>query len=148
MSAFTPLLELVFKRNSTDPELDELGEAVLEGLQLLGFVNNALAGKRRDNLSPLYAKTMSKGQDPSSEWLYGGDLVETTKKCEASKRIGEKVLKRKPLNPQQRGRGANMKRFRHPFPVMIGQPVRRLFFQGQMGQFRFPGPQAFAQFPQ
>ena len=145
MGAFIPVLELVFQRKSTDPELDMLGEGVLEGLQLLAYANNAVGTKRKDylkpHLAPTYAKTMSRGQTESSEWLYGGNLVETTKQCEAAKKIGEKVMKRKQQFPA-RGRGTyDNKRFRQPMqPAMMQLPIRPF----QWGNPRFPGPQTFA----
>ena len=148
MGAFIPVLELVFQRKTADPELDKLGEGVLEGLQLLAHANNAVGAKRRDylkpHLAPTYAKTMSKGQAESPDWLYGGNLVETAKQCEAAKKIGEKVLKRKPQFPA-RGRGTfEGKRFRQPMQSAMMQLPVRPYQAFQWGNPRFPGPQTFA----
>ena len=150
MAAFAPILGLVFDRKDTDPELDELGQNIVEGFQLLALANNALVSKRRDmlkpHLAPIYAKVMSKGQEDSTEWLYGGNLVETTKQCEVAKRIGEKVVKRKQQFPL-RGKFQPTKRFKAPFPAMMlpTQPMLRAFNPFQMGQVRFPNPQMMQQ---
>ena len=150
MSAFAPLLDIASKRGDNDKELDDLGGNLLEAFQLLAHSHNALSTRRREalkpHLSPLYAKAMSKGQLSNQEWLYGGDLAETTKTCETAKKIAEKVLKRKPLPPQGR-RGMGQKRFR---PAQGGLPPT--FFRGfnpyQVQQVRFNAPSTFPQFPQ
>ena len=145
MSAFSPVLELVFRRKADDPELDDLGENIMEGMQLLAYATNALAGKRRDLLKPLltpvYARAMSKGHE-DSEWLYGGDLAETTKQCELVKKLGEKVLKRKPF-PPNRGRGGFQKRFRPAFGQFNAQPAFRPANPMQVANLRFNAPQMF-----
>ena len=151
MTAITPVLNLVFQRKASDPELDMIGENVTDGLKLIAHVSNALSGKRRDliklNIAPIYARTLTKSQEESSEWLFGGDLVEVTKQCEVSKRIGEKVMKRKTV-PQLRGKPQQFKRFKAPFPATFA-PTFRAFNPFQMNQVRFPVPQGFAQgFPQ
>ena len=157
MAAFAPVVELAFKRKDSDAELDELGDNLLDGLKLLAFANNAMLTRRREVLKPhlaaTYAKAMTKGQETSTDWLYGGDLVETTKQCEASRRIGEKVLKRNLAQQQQKARGANQKKFRPNFPATMAQgyPLVRAFNPFQGPQFRFPTPQnypGFQQFPQ
>ena len=152
MAAIAPVLDLVFQRKMDDPELDNLGTNVMNGLQLMAFASNAVAMKRREmlkpHLSPLYAKAMTKTQEESVEWLYGGDLSETTKQCETAKRISDKVLKRKqPFYP----RGGRGKRFRQPFspPSASGFPMLRGFnpmpvrFQTPqyVQQQQFPSPQ-------
>ena len=145
MTAITPLLDLVFKRKANDPELDEPGGNVMDSLKLMAFANSAIAGKRREllkpNIAPIYARTLAKGQEESSEWLLGGDLVELTKKCEVSKRIAEKVVKRKP-QVQPRNRVPPFKKFRAPFPANFGP---RVFNPFQMNQIRFPAPMGFPQ---
>ena len=158
MSALTPVLELAFTRDRADAELCGLGANVVDGLQLLSYVNNALLTRRRELLKPhldqTYAKSMTKAHNPDSDWLYGGDLVETTKQCEAAKKIAEKVLKRKQQQQQQRGRGGQNKRFRAPFgglpfPAAVHMP--RAFNGFQVPQFRAPFQpqmmQGFQQYP-
>ena len=92
MSAFAPVLDLVFLRKQKDKELDKLGEGVMHGLQLLGQVHSALSSRRRENLktqlSPVYARAICKHTEGENEWLYGGNLEETTKQCEVAKKIG------------------------------------------------------------
>ena len=149
MAAFTPVVELAFRRKNADVDLDGLGDNLFDGLKLLAFANNAVATRRREVLKPhlatTYAKAMTKGQEASPDWLYGGDLVETTKQCEASRRIGEKLLKRKMVQQQQKARGANQRKFRPNFPPMMTQgfPMVRAFNPFQGPQFRFPAPQGF-----
>ena len=147
LAALAPVFDLTLARAKTggDQELVDMGRNVLDSLHLLAYAHNSLSTRRKETLkpvlSPIYAKVMGKGQDLTQEWLYGGDLVETTKQCEAAKKVSDKVLKRKQfVRPQQQ-----QKRFRTPF---IQQQVLRPFmpYQGQ-GHIRFPAPQAFAQFP-
>ena len=142
MAAFTPALDLTMARKG-DSEVRKLGKGVMDGLQLLAFTHNTLAAKRREmlrpQLAPVYAKVMTKTNDVESEWLYGGDLAETTKQAETAKKIGEKVMKRKiPFQPR-----AQPKRFKAPFPANFG-PVMRPYtpaFQGFQQPLRFPNPQ-------
>ena len=142
MAAIAPVLDLVFQRKLDDPELDALGTNVMNGLQLMAFASNSIAGKRRDllkpHLAPIYAKVMTKAQEESVDWLYGGDLTETTKQCETAKKIGEKVIKRKqPF--QGRGRG---RRFKPLYNTPTTYPMMRAFNPVQV---RFPAPQQFVQ---
>ena len=160
MAAFAPVMDLVFKRSKekSDDELDKLGLGVVDGFKVLAQVHNAISGRRREmlkpQLSPAYARAMSRAPElVSQEWLYGGNLEETTKQCEVSKRIAEKVIgKRKPQ--QTRGQNNN-KRFRPqnhqpaPFPAQFSTPTPMLRaynpFQFQHQQ-RFPTPQNFQAF--
>ena len=148
MAALSAVLELSLARGTEDPELDGLGRNILDSLQLQSFAHNALLTKRKEllkpELAPVYARELARGQSSSPDWLFGGDLVETTRKCDAAKKIGEKIGKRKGHN----GPRMPQKRFRAPFPANFNQPqqgtpVLRAFnpYQGQ--QFRFPAPQMF-----
>ena len=154
MSALSGVVDLGFRRETEDPELDELGKNILNSLQLQAFAHNALLSKRKEllkpELSPVYAKELSKGHSTSTEWLYGGDLVDATKKCEAAKKIGDKIIKRKNF-PQNKG---PQKRFKAPFPANFGtpyhqgaMPMLRAFNPYPVQQFRFQGPQNFQQTP-
>ena len=140
MSAVLPALTLMLQRKD-DEELNVAGKDLLQGTQLLAFSANAISNKRRDfmksQFSSLYARTMTKGQS-SSDWLYGGDLGEVTKQCETMKKLGEKILKRKP--PTFAPRGQQNKRFRAPFFLRAFNP-----FQFQQ-QTRFPNPQGYQNF--
>ena len=149
MSALAGVMELGYRRGSEDPELDELGLNVMNSLQLQAHAHNALLNKRREllkpELSPVYAKELSKSHSSSSDWLYGGDLLDATKKCEAAKKIGEKIAKRK-VFPANKG---PQKRFKHPFPANFaphyqqqqGAPMLRAFNPYQHQVYRFPTPQ-------
>ena len=140
LAAMSPVASLAFERAGDDPELDELGRNLLDSLSLVSHAHNALSGKRREilrpHLAPVYAKALTKGHDTSAEWLYGGDLLTTTRKCEAAKRIGDKILKRKP-QPQNKQQMGQQKRFRGPRPQ--GQGMMKAFVPFQQG--RFPAPQ-------
>ena len=67
----------------------------------LGPIRGPHGNAARAELSPIYARELSKGHSASPDWLYGGDLVDATKKCEAAKKIGDKIIKCK---PQDQGR--------------------------------------------
>ena len=145
VSAFAPILRLVYERQETDQELNSLGRQLGEGVKLLGYASNNLSVKRRElikpNIDAKYAKTLSKGHDANPEWLFGGDLVNTTRKCEVSQKISEKVLKRKVEASQNKG--PRPKKFKgNKGPAMM-----RGFNPFQMQGFRFPGPQMFQPYP-
>ena len=140
VSAFAPILRLAYNRQESDEELNSLGRQLGEGVKLLGFACNNLSAKRREllkpNLDPKYAKTLAKGNDSNPDWLFGGDLINTTKKCEVSQKIGEKVLKEKVEAAQ--GKQPQKKKFKGK-----GPPMMRGYNPFQMQGFRFPGPQMF-----
>ena len=151
MSALTPLLGLALDRGKADKELNKLGANVVDTLHMLAFVNNTLSSRRREflrpHLAPTYAKVMTKGHNPDSDWLYGGDLLETTKQCEAAKKIGEKVLKKRQsfAGFPGRGRGNPNKRFRFqgaqgfpPFPQQQQGLRAMALFQFQQPRFQVP----------
>ena len=147
VSAIAPTLRLVYTRQESDDELNGLGRQLGESVKLLGYAANNLSSKRRELikpcLAPKYAKTLSKGNDSNPEWLFGGDLMTTTKRCEVSQKIGEKVLKRK---PEAQGKLPPNKKFRG----RKGPPMLRGFNPYQMQGFRFPSPQMpnFQMYPQ
>ena len=147
MAALTPVLSLGWVRSNKDPELNDLSQNLLDGIRLLAHTHNALSMRRREllkpHLAPSFARFMTKGVETSPEWLYGGDLGETTKQCETAKKIGEKVLKRKPLQPTQRGGGLPQKRFKSPFGFPHSSNLRPYPFQAQ--HIRYP-PQSFQGF--
>ena len=99
MSALSGLMDLGFRRGAQDPELDELGKNLMDSLQLHAFMHNTLISKRKEQLkpelAPAYARELSKGKASTPDWLYGGDLVDATKKCEAAKRLGEKIVRKR-----------------------------------------------------
>ena len=145
MSALADIMDLGFRRGVTDPELDALGRNLMDSMQLHAFAHNALSGRRREllrpQLSPAYAKEMTKGQTASAEWLYGGELADATKKCDTAKKIGEKISRRKTTFPGSR---PPMKKFRPMYNQQPGQqgfPMMRAFNPYPVQQFRFPAPQ-------
>ena len=165
LCAVAPVLDLAIQRGDTDEHLDSLTKNLMHSIQLMSFATNGIATRRKDILkpclAPVYAKVLTKGHDTTPEWLFGGDLLTTTKKCEAAKRIGEKVLKSKNQEPQRRDKQQS-KRFKGP--QQFGQGQLRGYnphgqqnqrFQAQQGfnpQFQFPTPQQqyqqFQQYPQ
>ena len=144
VSAIAPTLRLVYNRQESDQGLNVLGRQLGESVKLLGFASNNLSAKRQElikpSLSPTYAKTLAKGHDSSPDWLFGGDLVSTTKKCEVSQKIGEKVQKRK-LDTSE-GKSQLSKKFRGK----KGPPMMRGSNPYQNQGMRFPGPQMFSQY--
>ena len=129
VSAIAPTLRLVYNRQETDQELNGVGRQLGESIKLLGYATNNLSTKRRElikpSLDPKYAKTMSKVQDSSPDWLFGGDLVTTTRKCEVSQKIGEKVLKRKAEASQGKPNPSKKFRGRKAIPSQTTVPKPR-----------------------
>ena len=82
MSALSPLLQLAYDR--ADSDFDECGQGLWDSMQLMSFVLNGLSARRRELikpcLAPVYAQVLTKGHETTPDWLYGGNLVETTKK--------------------------------------------------------------------
>ena len=148
MAALSPVLEKVMIKSENDPELAELGINIADSLKLMSFTLNLLSGRRRELLkpclAPAYVRVLTKGHETTPEWLFGGDLLTTTKKCEAAKRIGQKVLKPKDPPMQPRGRGNPQKRFRAPFQGQQ-QILRPQIPQQQYQHGRFPNPQTYNQ---
>ena len=149
MAALSPVLEKVMVKSEDDPELAELGINIADSLKLLSFTLNTLSGRRRELLkpclAPAYVRILTKEHETTPQWLFGGDLLTTTKKCEAAKRIGQKVLKSKEQPAQPRARSATQKRFRAPFVPQQQGVMRPQFPQQQYAQGRFPAPQNFNQ---
>ena len=158
MSALAPVFDLAVKRGNEDNDLDLLTQNVMNAMQLLAYAHNGLSTRRKEILkpclAPAYAKVLTKGHDTTPDWLFGGDLLETTKKCEAAKRIGEKVLKGR--QQEQRKPKDNSRRFKAPqqvYPPMVRafNPYNYKYrFQTPQnvpyGQYQqFPAPQAFQQ---
>ena len=153
LSAFAPVMALACSRGKNDPELVDLANNLVEGMQLLAYAHSAISSKRRElirpELSPLYARPLTKSPDGGDpEWLFGGKLAETAKQCEAVKQIGIKISKRKPPQPQQKGN--HQKKFRPAFQ-QPAFPVVRAYNPWQQN-IRFPAPQqgftqGFQQFP-
>ena len=140
------VLQLGYSRGAADPEMDELGKNVMDSFRLQSFAHNALSTRRKEliksELSPVYARELSKRQAASPDWLYGGELMDATKKCEAAKKIGENIGRKRPQ--MQVRQTQNQKRFRAPnyqgnqtqrFPAM------RAFNPYQMQHLRFNSPQ-------
>ena len=146
MAAFAPAVDLAISRGNEDPTLDDLDRNLLDGMLQLAYVHNNISSKRRELLrpflAPTYAKALTKGHDTSPDRLFGGDLLTTTRKCEAAKRIGEKVVakRRQPQQQQARPQG-QQKRFR---PQKQQQGFRG--GNGHQQTWRFPNPQNFQQF--
>ena len=153
IAALAPLLELGFERADSDKELDECSRGLWDSVQLMSHALNGISSRRRElikpSLAPIYARILTKGHETTPEWLYGGNLVETTKKCEASKKISEKILKPKPQQQtnkivggsrgaKQGSRGRGQLRGFNPY-----QPYRRQ--QGQQQQMQQTSQQYYNQ---
>ena len=148
LAALAPVLEKVMLKSEEDAELADLGINIADSLKLMSFTLNTLSGRRRELLkpclAPAYVRVLTKGHETTPEWLFGGDLLNTTKKCEAAKRIAQKVLKGKEPPPAQFKARNNQRRFRAP-NAQQQQPILRPHVPQQQFQGRFPTPQAFAQ---
>ena len=152
LAALSPVLEKVLVKSEEDPELAALGINIADSMKLMSFTLNLLSGRRRELLkpclAPAYVRVLTKGHETTPQWLFGGDLLTTTKRCEAAKRIGQKVLKPKETSSQPRGRRDNQRRFRAPFQQVQQnqQGMLRAFNPYQQYQHgRFPAPQSFQQ---
>ena len=97
LAACAQVMELTYNRSKTDKELNRLGQGLLHSIQLITLAHNNLSVRRRELLRPhlslIYANMMTKSHS-MSEWLYGGDLGETTKVCDLAQKVREKVCKR------------------------------------------------------
>ena len=144
ISALAPLLDLAIARGDTDEELDPLTQNLIHSMQMLSFTVNGLSARRKDilkpYLDPAYARVLTKGHDTTSEWLYGGDLLATTKRCDAAKKIAEKVLKRKHQDQPKQRMPNNPKRFKGP---QQGTQGMLRGFNPYSQNPRFPAPQNF-----
>ena len=109
ISAMAPIAALALERGAEDEQLDELSSNVMDSIHLMALANSGISSRRREIIKPhlqiTYAKAMAKNHGGEPQWLFGGNLTETTRKCEAEKRVTEKILKRK-TNTQQQGAGA------------------------------------------
>ena len=150
ISAISPLLDLGFERADEDVQLDACARGIWDSVQLMAFALNGLSQRRRDlikpSLAPIYAQVLTKGHDTTPEWLYGGNLVETTKKCETAKRISEKILAKKPQKqipkPQpkmhqnkQAGRGRGQLRGFNPHQKFRMPNPQQMVYGAQTGGF-------------
>ena len=147
MSALAPLLELGFQRADSDKEFDDCAKGLWASVQLMAFAHNGISSRRRElikpSLAPIYARVLTKGHDTTPEWLYGGNLLETTRKCEASKKLSEKILKPKPQIQQrkpstnfrggkQQSRGRGQLRAFNPYKVVQQQQAQQQLMQMPM----------------
>ena len=149
LAALSPVLENIMLKSEEDQQLAELGINIADSLKLMAFTLNLLSGRRRELLkpclAPAYVRVLTKGHETTPEWLFGGDLLNTTKKCEAAKRIGQKVLKPREPPAQTRGRRDNQRRFRAPLQGQQQQVLRPQVPQQQYQHGRFPSPQVYNQ---
>ena len=148
VSALSPVLSLLIQRGDADEELNKVGRNLGESIKLLAYVNNILSSKRRDlikpYLAPVYAQVLTKGHDTTPDWLYGGDLVTTTRKCEASQKLAQKILK--PKSDSNPAKSQSAKRFKGPKNTGMG--MLRGFNPLQPQNIRFPSPQMIQEFIQ
>ena len=97
ISAMAPIGSLMVERGNSDPDLEDLSVNMLDAMQLLALTSRGVEHRRREALKPnmqqTYAKVLGKPHEP--QWLCGGNLSEVTRKCEAAKRLADKVIKRK-----------------------------------------------------
>ena len=104
IAATAPIAAFMLERGDTDPELDGFSTNIVKAIQLEVLALKALSTRRREQIKPYmqntYAKAMAKAHDGDPQWLYGGNLSETTRKCEIAKKMAEKIVKRK-QTPQQ-----------------------------------------------
>ena len=102
MAALGPILDLTFAWSKSDGELDSLGSNQLTALQFLAHVHNAMSARRREllkpQISPIYARVLTRNHETSQQWLFGGDLEEATKKCDRGKGIPSRGSPRRSLD--------------------------------------------------
>ena len=117
LSAMAPVGSLLIERGSSDKELDDLSSNIMDALHILVLASNAISARRREQLRPhmqhTYAKHLVKTPEGegSAKWLFGGNISEAARRCEAAKRISDKVVKRKP-NPQQNNNNNSSQHFK------------------------------------
>ena len=159
ISAIAPVTSLIVERGDEDKELEDFSGNMVDSIKMLTLANKALSTKRRELLRPsmqaTYAKALGKANEGSPEWLYGGNLSEATRQCEAAQKIAQKVMKRKnpqqgqPQNHQARQPGQQQKRFRQANPgwqKKQGNQFQPKTFGYQ--HYQFPAPGNYQQYPQ
>lgn len=68
-----------------------------KALQLLAFSTKEINDRRKDALKSSvnaeYLPVLKHAKPPSDDWLLGGELTESIKKCDDSKKVSEKIMK-------------------------------------------------------
>lgn len=79
------------------PIISEAGLKVKKAIQLLSFATKELNDRRKDALksavNPEYVPLLKHAKPPSDDWLLGGELNESIKKCDDSKKLSDKIMK-------------------------------------------------------
>ena len=125
ISAMAPIASLYLDRGVGDQELDQLGDNIFDAIHLIALRNNGLTNRRKEIIKP-------------------------SRKCEADKRVADKVLKRKNNTPQQPGRQQDQKaqpqrqkRFKH-----VSNSQKQYGYQHQVQGYQYPVYQGYQQVPQ
>ena len=161
IAAMAPLCALMLNRAEEDEELEAYSGNMVSAIHILTLANLSLSNKRREHLrlsmQHTYAKALGRPQDGSPEWLFGGNLSESTRKCEVAKKIAEKMFKRKPTqnttnqnqNAKPQGNMQQGKRFKGPGWQNKQNQFNPKNFGYQHVQFPVPGQWGYQQqYPQ
>lgn len=93
------------------PIISEAGVRVKKAIQLLAFSTKEINDRRKDALKSSvnqeYLPLLKHAKPPSDDWLLGGELNESIKKCEDSKKLTEKIMKNKKVQQGQTQQNQN-----------------------------------------
>lgn len=108
ITALTLSLQQLILTEKLHPVISEAGVRVKKAIQLLAFSTKEINDRRKDALkssvNPEYLPLLKHAKPPSDDWLLGGELGDSIKKCEDSKKLSEKIMKnKKPQQPQAQG---------------------------------------------
>ena len=94
ITAMLPVAALMLEHGEADSDLDELSGNLLDSFCVLASTLLNVATRCRDNLKMAihadYAKLVHRKSD-NPEWLFGGKLVKTTRQCEMTPKLTEKI---------------------------------------------------------
>lgn len=103
ITALAVSLQQLILTEKLDPIISEAGVRVKKAIQLLAFSTKEINDRRKDALKSSvnseYLPLLKHAKPPSDDWLLGGELNESIKKCDDSKKLSEKIMKNK--QPQQ-----------------------------------------------
>lgn len=105
ITALSMSLQSLILTEKLHPLISEAGERVKKALQLLTFSTKDINDRRKDALKSSvnaeYLPLLKHAKPPSDDWLLGGELNESIKKCDDSKKLSEKIMKNRKSQPNQ-----------------------------------------------
>lgn len=111
ITALTISLQSLILTGKLHPLITDAGVRVKKAIQLLAFSTKELNDRRKDALkssvNPEYLPLLKHAKPPSHDWLLGGELHESIKKCDDSKKLSEKIMKNRKTQQTQNQQSQN-----------------------------------------